>query len=447
MGGKTILTAKEVGGLRAGEVASQGFGYGVGSLEALGVKGGGVAFYFRYTMPDGQRDRLPLGSWAGLNGAQGLSLADARAKAQALSTRYQNGERDLRRVLESEQRKAEAAREEEMRVAARTADTLGALLLAYVEVLNAKGSLSARAVENSLRRHVERAMPALWRATVHDVTTGELVSIVRSLTTAGSATEARKVRGYLRAAFACAVGAAHDASAPESLARLKVQKNPARDIAPVKSVGPRRERALSVQELRAYWRRIAKGHEFALLRFHLLTGGQRVEQLARATMDDWDRDTNTLHLRDPKGKRPVARSHYVPLLPEAIACIEEMQSGAIGPYLFTVTAGKSGVDYNGIKLRLGAVAKAMQKAGELPGGPFTLGDLRRTVETRLAADGITPHVRAQLQSHGLSGVQAKHYDRHNYLAEKRGALESLQRIFAHDAATVTAIGKARARKA
>lgn len=447
MGSKTILTAKQLAGLVVGEGASQGFGYGVGSLEALGVKGGGVAFYFRYTLPDGKRDRLSLGSWSGLNGAQGLSLADARAKAQALSARYQSGERDLRRVLESEQRKAEAAREEEMRVAARTADTLGALLLAYVETLDAKGSVSARAVENSLRRHVERAMPSLWRATVHDVTTGELVSIVRSLTAAGSATEARKVRGYLRAAFACAVGAAHDASAPESLARLKVQKNPARDIAPVKSASPPRDRALSVQELRAYWLRIAKGQEFALLRFHLLTGGQRIEQLARVTMDDWDRDTNTLHLRDPKGKRTVPRSHFVPLLPEAIACIEEMQGGAIGPYLFTVTAGRSGVDYNGLKLRLGAVAEAMQNAGELPGGPFTLGDLRRTVETRLAADGISPHVRAHLQSHGLSGVQAKHYDRHDYLAEKRGALESLRRIFAHDAATVTAIGKARARKA
>ena len=39
-------------------------------------------------------------------------------------------------------------------------------------------------------------------------------------------------------------------------------------------------------------------------------------------------------------------------------------------------------------------------------------------------------VRAHLQSHGLGGVQARHYDRHDYLEEKRGALETLFRLMA-----------------
>ena len=48
----------------------------------------------------------------------------------------------------------------------------------------------------------------------------------------------------------------------------------------------------------------------------------------------------------------------------------------------------------------------MAEAGELEKGPFTAGDLRRTVETRLAAVGVSAEVRAQLQSHGLGGIQA-----------------------------------------
>ncbi|WP_266158312.1 hypothetical protein [Dyella silvatica] len=46
-----------------------------------------------------------------------------------------------------------------------------------------------------------------------------------------------------------------------------------------------------------------------------------------------------------------------------------------------------------------------------------LGDLRRTVETRVAAAKVPQEVRAQWQSHGLSGVQAGHDDRHLHLDE------------------------------
>ena len=46
-----------------------------------------------------------------------------------------------------------------------------------------------------------------------------------------------------------------------------------------------------------------------------------------------------------------------------------------------------------------------------------------TVETLLAAQGVSAEVRAWLLSHGRSGVQQKHYDRYSYLPEKRAALE------------------------
>ena len=54
---------------------------------------------------------------------------------------------------------------------------------------------------------------------------------------------------------------------------------------------------------------------------------------------------------------------------------------------------------------------------------FTWRNLRATVETQLAAMGVTQERRAWLLSHGRSGVQAKHYDRYSYLSEKREDLE------------------------
>jgi len=47
------------------------------------------------------------------------------------------------------------------------------------------------------------------------------------------------------------------------------------------------------------------------------------------------------------------------------------------------------------------------------------------VETPMAGAGISMEVRAQLQSHGLGGVQNRHYDRHRYMAEKVNALRGL----------------------
>ncbi|MBA0015489.1 MAG: hypothetical protein H0Z53_07775 [Nitrosospira sp.] len=57
--------------------------------------------------------------------------------------------------------------------------------------------------------------------------------------------------------------------------------------------------------------------------------------------------------------------------------------------------------------------------------PFNLADLRRTVETRLAGMEVSKEVRGYLQSHGLNGVQTRHYDRHDYEQEKRQTLRLL----------------------
>jgi integrase len=68
------------------------------------------------------------------------------------------------------------------------------------------------------------------------------------------------------------------------------------------------------------------------------------------------------------------------------------------------------------------IASEMLKSSELREG-FQMRDLRRTCETMLAALSVSSDIRAQVQSHGLGGVQARHYDRHNYMAEKRATLE------------------------
>lgn len=427
------LTAQGVAALKVGESASDPAPRGAGRLQVRRLAGG-LVWYYRYTASNGERVRLPLGS--------GLTLQAARAKAAELSRRYQHGDRDLRDVLDAERR--EEAREREAAARAVEAEeaaqraTLGALLTAYVAQLERDGKASKAEVDRAIRRHVEKAWPKLWATPADRVTPDDLLAVVAVPADAGKLREAAKLRSYLRAAFAAGVRARQDARALPALRDLRLTTNPARDLVTIEGASQARERALSIAELRAYWKRISKmaGPTGALLRFHLLTGGQRIEQLGRATVADFDSDLSVLRLRDTKGRRRQARAHDVPVTAPALEAMRAMQGGTLGPYLFTVTGGQSGAVYATFQNRLRAVVDAMIEAEELT-APFTPGDLRRTVETRLAAAGVRQDVRAQLQSHGLSGVQARHYDRHDYLSEKREALETLYRLVTGAGASVT----------
>lgn len=440
-----ILTARGIAGMEVGEWAADPAARGAGRLQVRKLAGGQAAFYYRYTGPDGARVRLPIGS--------GIDLREARACAAELSKRYQAGDRDLRAVIDEEQREADRARraaaaaEEAERE--REQNTLGALLTAYVAHLESRSKASAKDVAASLRLHVERPWPKLWATPADDLTADDLLPVLERITDAGKLRTAGQIRSYLRAAYAAGMAARTKAGAP-ALRKLCIRTNPARDLGTIEGgAGEAGERALSRDELRAYWRRIRDlpDDQGACLRFHLLTGGQRLRQLARLTLADYDRDLQAITILDGKGRRSAPRRHVVPLIPAAVEAMEQMipevellgadgmpamTRARVGEFLFTATAGEFGMWRSTVSDKLRPVVQAMLDAGELPGGPFTLGDIRRTVETRLADLRIHSDDRAQLQSHGLGGIQTRHYDRHGYMDEKREALGALYRLLTVD---------------
>lgn len=414
------LTARGLAALKPGEWASDPGARGAGRLQAYKLSKGGLAWYYRYTLPSGKRDSLPIGT--------GLSLAEARQVFAALSRRYQAGDRDLRSALKAEQQATEEARKRsDDAVAAsnaKAAATLGVLLTAYWTQLEHTGRVSHRAVKNALQRHVELAWPDIWAKPASDVTTDDLLQVIAKLVHAGTLREAAKVRSFIRAAYAAAIAARHDAAALPQLRELKVSSNPARDLATIEGHTKPGERNLSIAELRAYWTHISDPsfHYGPLLRFHLLTGAQRIRQLARVTSADHDEDVQTLRLYDRKGRRKKPREHDVPLIDAAAVAMRQMGAG---PYVFSLTQGLTPVTSSGMRDAVEAANKRMEEAGQLPGGRFTPSDLRRTVETRLAAEGVSQEDRGYLQSHGLGGVQARHYDRYRRINEARAALEKL----------------------
>jgi len=90
-----------------------------------------------------------------------------------------------------------------------------------------------------------------------------------------------------------------------------------------------------------------------------------------------------------------------------------------------------------IPLTPGGYGAAMKRiAGRLPGDepahntwmvdPPTPHDLRRTFRTRLPQLGVPADIRDRLMNHIPTDVGTKHYDRYQYLDEKRGALKAWQ---------------------
>jgi integrase len=132
-------------------------------------------------------------------------------------------------------------------------------------------------------------------------------------------------------------------------------------------------------------------------------------------------------LKDPKGRGGTARDHLVPLTKMALDVLEPLraQNGrAAGPF---VTRGEQSLHPSTVSKVVTAAWKRLaaedaQRGVEYPIPSFVFRDLRRTCEAQLAFLGVNLETRAQLLSHGRSGVQAKHYDRHTYIAEKRRAL-------------------------
>jgi len=374
------------------------------SIVGLGlrVSGGGTKTFFFQGRVNGRTSKVTIGQFGK------LTVKQAQDQARIWSADMVKGINPA--VTASRKRKEWSAGRE-----------FGALMLAYCDDLERQGKSSATAVRNSVLKNIKSPYPSLWRRPASEVDLDDCMKVVSRLVKADKKREADKVRAYIRAAFAAAINARQDASASQSLREFKLSVNPARELRKVKGSTQANDRAMSLQELRSYWRHIAELPEpkRSVLRFHLLTGGQRIAQLQRVTLSDVLPEDNTFIIWDGKGRRDQPRKHVIPLIP---AAAEAMFAMGAGPYVFTLNGGQGPVSSAALSAMVSEVSGLMEAAGELEGTPLKPKVIRATIETRLAALKVSSDVLAHLLSHGMGGVQAKHYQRHDFSEEKREAL-------------------------
>ena len=98
--------------------------------------------------------------------------------------------------------------------------------------------------------------------------------------------------------------------------------------------------------------------------------------------------------------------------------MRELNKDAPTPF---TSDGKRATVLTTLSVAVREVSDALKKSHKVP--RFQQRDLRRTVETMLQKLGVEREVRAHLLSHGRTrGVQGQHYERYDFLDEKRRAL-------------------------
>ncbi|MDR6855318.1 integrase family protein [Variovorax guangxiensis] len=429
-----VLTNSDLQRMKVGQKLSDGHVRpGAGTLKAVKRKAGGssvVEFRFIWRRA-GVEKTMTLGRWSSTGGEGMLSLKEARTKAAQLQDVVTSGQdpaaqRELKReAVRAEQAAALVA------VKHGQEKTLQALLDSYVESLKQRGKDgSAYDTANVFLNHCTRPFGDIVGLPASEVTARHIALMLARLVGPGAQTKrgrtALKLRSFLHSAFKLAMGAGTNPMAPDGAADFKIALNPVAQVSPTEmaaTFNKAGDRALNAQELRQYVLHVSalpSPLTRAALTLQLASGGQRLQQLLR--IESTDVQPDVLRMLDPKGRRKQPRVHLLPIIDEMAEVLASLIELNGAGSLFA--SRDSVMQAETLSVAVNEISAAITEAN--PGiPPFRGGDIRRTIETIMAEQlGISQDTRAQLLSHGISGVQAMHYDKGKHLDAKRAALRA-----------------------
>lgn len=390
--------------IRDGNVVCRGFGVTV-------APSGAKTFFLSYTSPeDGKRKQVSLGAFPS------VSLREARLKAA-----------ETRKAVEEGADPVAAKRDGiARRMAQRELGTLGDLLDLYASDLEMDGKRTAKEV----RRITMKDVPlALLSRPAHLISRDDILDILTPIAQRGKLIHSDNVRAYLRAAFELGL---HAPSMTRWRGRTKdfqIAFNPVATVRKSVSRKPRGQRNLSADEIRSLWQtdRLTRPMHLALL--FILTTGQRVEEALEASWSEFDLTQKlwTIPGERRKNRNKTTEPHLVPLTYLHVALLKAIKAETgHDTYLFPSRTGEGPRRYDSLNHAVRRFIEASDMTS------FSPRDLRRTFKTVAGSFGLSLEIRNRLQGHGMTDVGSVHYDRYDYLVEKRAAMmvwtRSLRRL-------------------
>jgi integrase len=378
----------------------------------------------------GRPVRYTLGEYVpGAKEGEEGSLDRARARAREAFTALKSG-RDPKEDERKQQR--EEARRQKNTVAAVGEDFI-------------KHYVSALRSGDHMESVVRRELIARWGdRPINEIERRDAVELVEDLAHRGKPHAARLAFAHARTFFNWAIERSLYGLEASPCDRVRVGK-----LIGKSKLKPR-ERALDDDEIRLVWLAAAKagraenrgkarprkedaptpalkpGYPFGDMTKLLLLTGLRLREVAEARWREFDLDGALWTI--PKSRTKGDAEHLVPLSPAAVNLMRSLPREKNAVYVLSTTGGKKPISGFGKgKDGIDRIVENLRKE-EAPGEQiepmenWRFHDLRRTLRTRLAALRVPDVVIEAVLGHKKLGLR-KVYDQHEYLDEKKDALQ------------------------
>lgn len=389
---------------RGKPVAGVSFGDGLTfTSSAAQIVCGAGTWVFRYRHVGRQRERT-LSNYPDMplerSKSHPAELKSAREVARAMRVMV-----DLGKDVAGEKRRAKAEA-----AAARTFREVG-----EEHFENQVKATRAALTVKEWRRYLDRdILPKIGGIAMREVIADDVISTIESVGRRGSKAAARRVFDIISLIFSYA------------MAKRAAPHNPCIGLKASAIIGEHQKRArlkLDRDELVKLLTSAAPalGRLNELTIRILLATCVRKGELLRAKKTDLDLDAGLWTVPDQNSK--MGKGYIVPLAPVVVGWFRELISHS-GDSQWVLPARQGYGRRKNIDQHVGlrTINKALESVEEFGIRAFTPHDLRSTARSHLAALGVDVIVAERCLNHSLGGLVAV-YDQHDYLDERRDALE------------------------
>jgi integrase len=356
---------------------------------ALRVSSKGAKSYVLLYRPRVGHDRGKLRRMT-IGSAAEWSLAEARDEARDWKRRIDKGE-DPKQV-----RADEHAVEIE-----RAANSFGSVAGSYIE---RHAKRNQKSWERTAQYLNELVVPYWGDRPIDTIKRRDVIDLLDDIVDSGRPVTANRTLAHVRSLFNWAMD------------REIIETTPAVRIRPPGGKEQPRDRVLSDDEIRVLWPAFGLGgYPFGPMLKVLLLTGQRRSEAANMRWAAIDLEAGQWNIPGEMTKN--GRPHTVPLAPAVVEILQSLPRYA-GDYVFTTTGGERPT--SGFSQGKARIEKLT--VGEIP--DWRLHDLRRTAASGMARLGKTSEHIGRVLNHTPTGVTNTRYNQHDYLPEKRHALEA-----------------------
>ena len=383
---------------------------------------GSKSFAFQYSSPErkGERRFYPLGVYKTAGQGREDKPITTLEKARSAALRLREAVTGGVDPLEEDERKNVAKRKAQEEA---QTGTVGQLFDLYVSDLSMDGKRSADQIGKAFSYDCEHLRPLK----AADITKDDIADIIATVSERAPI-QANRLRTYLHACFAFGLNCGSMPRWRKTAPDFRLTHNPV-TLTKRATVEKPGDRFLSKDEVKALWNSIgvdALSADLAVALKLLLATGQRVEEVLHAEWSEFDEEEKLWTI--PAGRRKtrgkVNEPHIVPLTKLHIRLLKELkQYSGDSRYLFPKTRKEGAPEQprgaDALSQAVHRFCRPGEQSTRKPFPPFVPKDIRRTWKTLAGSIGISLELRNRIQGHALRDVGSVHYDRWDYLEEKR----------------------------